>query len=69
MPHMARRWRARYRRSSAGRDSGRSCAPAKKMPCIRRCPPDPIQLPGYAPIGFDVFVRPDETITYRANIY
>ena len=28
-----------------------------------------IQLPGYAPIGFDVFVQPGETITYRANIY
>jgi hypothetical protein len=28
-----------------------------------------IQLADYAPIGFDVFVEPGQTITYRANIY
>ena len=28
-----------------------------------------IELPGYPAIGFDVFVQPGETITYRANIY
>ena len=28
-----------------------------------------IGLPDYEPIGFDVFVQPGQTITYRANIY
>jgi len=28
-----------------------------------------IGLAGYEPIGFDVFVQPGETLTYRANIY
>jgi hypothetical protein len=28
-----------------------------------------LQVPGYGPVGFDVFIRPGETITYRANIY
>jgi hypothetical protein len=28
-----------------------------------------IQVVGYAPIGFDVFVQPGQTITYRANMY
>jgi len=28
-----------------------------------------LQVPGYGPVSFDVFVRPGETITYRANIY
>jgi len=28
-----------------------------------------IQVAGYPPIGFDVFVQPGQTITYRANLY
>ena len=28
-----------------------------------------IQVYGYQPIGFDVFVQPGQTITYRANMY
>jgi hypothetical protein len=28
-----------------------------------------LQVPGYGPVAFDVFIQPGQTITYRANIY
>jgi hypothetical protein len=28
-----------------------------------------LQVPGYGPVTFDVFIQPGQTVTYRANIY